>query len=95
MRMPKQSAPTVPPRPHTLALNDRKTLNLTGVKEVTSFDDKQLTLQTEGGPLIVDGESLHVTSLLLEEGRVSIDGQINALTYIRRGPRRGLSGLFR
>ncbi len=88
--MPKQNAPAVPPRPHTLMLNGRKTLDMTGVKEVTSFDEKQLVLTTEGGPLIVDGEGLHVTSLMLEDGRVSIDGQINALTYVQRRQRRGL-----
>ena len=85
----------VPARPHALTLENRKTLSLTGVKEVTAFDEKQLALQTEGGPLIIDGSDLHVTTLLLEEGRVAISGQINALTYTGRGgSRRGLGALL-
>lgn len=94
--MAKQaSAAETPSRPHTLSLENRKTLALTGVSEVTSFDDKQLIMQTEGGRLTVDGDALHVTALLLEEGRVAVTGQINAISYSGKGrPRRGLGGLF-
>ena len=95
--MAKQnSAAEAPARPHALTLENRKSLSLTGVKEVTSFDEKQLALQTEGGPLIIDGNDLHVTTLLLEEGRVAISGQINALTYAagRGSGRRGLGALL-
>lgn len=90
-------AAETPARPHTLTLNNRKSLSLTGVKDVSSFDEKQLILHTEGGPLVIDGDGLHVTALMLDEGRVSIEGQINAMTYTGRNAacRRGLSGLFR
>ena len=95
--MAKQNAEAAAPvRPHALALENRRSLTLTGVKEVTAFDEKQLVLQTEGGPLTVDGADLHVTTLLLEEGRVAISGQINALTYGtgRGNGRRGLGALL-
>lgn len=84
-----------PARPHALSLENRKQLSLTGVSEVSSFDEKQLIMQTEGGQLIVDGDSLHVTALMLEEGRVSVSGQINALTYTGKSARRrGLGALL-
>ena len=95
--MAKQNpAAEVPARPHALTLENRRTLSLTGVQEVTAFDEKQLALKTEGGPLIIDGSDLHVTTLLLEEGRVAISGQINALTYGagRGSGRRGLGALL-
>ena len=90
-------AQETPARPHTLTLNSRKSLSLTGVKDVSSFDEKQLILQTEGGPLEIYGDGLHVTALLLDEGRVSIEGQINAMAYGGRsaGARKGLGGLLR
>lgn len=86
-----------PTRPHSITLDNRRTLNMTGVNEVSAFDEKQLILNTEGGRMTVDGEGLHVTALLLEEGRIAIDGQINAITYTGRGKvvRKGLSGFFR
>lgn len=93
--MTKQNAADQNARPHTLSLDSRKTLTMTGVEEVTSFDERQLILHTEGGLLTVDGDHLHVTSLLLEEGRVSIEGQVNALTYSGASGRRGLARLLR
>ncbi|MBQ7455770.1 MAG: sporulation protein YabP [Clostridia bacterium] len=84
-----------PARPHTLSLNDRKTLTLTGVSEVTSFDEKQLVLHTGAGLLTVTGEGLHVSALLLEEGKLSVEGQIDAVAYSRKGfSRKGLRGLL-
>ena len=83
------------PRPHALSLSDRRQLTLTGVSEVHSFDEKQLVLQTGAGQLTVAGEGLHVNALLLEEGRLSVEGQIDMLVYSRRGQaRRGLRGLL-
>lgn len=93
--MPKQSQTEAAPRPHALSLENRKTLTMTGVKEVASFDEKQLVVDTEGGRMTVSGDKLHVTSLLLEEGRMAVEGQIDALAYSGRGGRRGgLRGLF-
>ena len=64
--------------------------------DVNAFDEKQIALQTEGGPLMIGGDGLHVTALLLDEGRVSIEGKINAMIYTgRKDGRKGLGGLFR
>lgn len=82
-------------KPHTLHLDSRKALTLTGVNEVRSFDDKQIVLRTEGGQMTVDGDGLHVTALVLEEGRMAISGQINAIAYAGRSGRRGLRELLR
>jgi len=96
--MSKQvSAPAAPARPHTLSLDSRKSLLLTGVNEVTSFDDKQLILKTEGGKLTIDGDALHVTSLLLEEGQVAVEGRIDAMVYSSPGgaQRKSFRGFLR
>lgn len=90
------SAGDAPVRPHTLTLNSRKALSLTGIMDVNAFDEKQIALQTEGGPLMIDGDGLHVTALLLDKGRVSIEGKINAMIYTgRKDGRKDLGGLFR
>lgn len=95
--MPKTNAAAeAPVRPHSLTLDNRKTLSMTGVNEVISFDEKQLILSTEGGRMTIDGEGMHVTSLLLEEGRISVEGNVSAVTYSgRASARKGLGGLFR
>lgn len=86
--MAKASAQDTPIRPHTLTLSDRQSMQLTGVEQVLSFDDKQLVLQTAKGTLAIAGEDIHVTSLLLEDGRLSFDGRIDALSYSDQHPLR-------
>lgn len=66
---------------HRLQLTDRKRGCLTGVKDVNSFDEKEISLVTEGGTLTVKGENLHVTRLDLEKQEVDIGGKVDSLIY--------------
>ena len=66
---------------HKLTLNGRKNLTLTGVKEVVSFDELQIVLQTDIGILNVHGQNLLLKTLSLEGGQVAVDGDIAALIY--------------
>ena len=66
---------------HELRLKGRRELNLTGVKEVESFDETVIVLHTHGGMLIVRGEGLHLRGLTPDSGQVSIDGEIHSLNY--------------
>ena len=77
--------------PHKLTLNERKTLTMTGVTEVVSFDDTAVVLRTSLGNLIVQGHQLQLKTLSLEGGQVAVDGHISALNY--EEPRTG--GLLR
>lgn len=67
--------------PHKLTLNERKSLTLTGVTEVVSFDDTAVILTTELGTLSVHGTGLQLKTLSLEGGQVAVDGQVSALIY--------------
>ena len=70
-----------PQLPHKLTLNDRKSLTLTGVTEVVSFDDTSVILRTELGTLEVQGQQLQLKTLSIEGGQVAVDGHISALIY--------------
>ena len=65
----------------TVTLRDRAELTLDGVSNVRGFDESTVLLDTVFGSMTVEGESLHITSLALEEGRVSLTGRISALYY--------------
>ena len=67
--------------PHKLTLNDRKTLSVTGVTEVVSFDDTAIVLGTVGGILEVLGQDLVLKTLSIEGGQVAVDGTVNGLYY--------------
>ncbi len=70
---------------HKLSLIGRKSLSLTGVKEVVSFDAKEVILETVQGVLLLRGDEMNVTRLLVEKGEVDLDGRIDSLIYTERG----------
>ena len=73
--------------PHKLTLSERKSLTMTGVTEVVSFEESAVVLVTSLGTLTVQGQGLKLKTLSLEGGQVAVDGQISALVY--EEPREG------
>ncbi len=67
---------------HELGLMNRKSLALSGVRNVDSFDSEEFLLETEMGYLLIKGENLHLRTLNLEQGQVSIEGKINEVGYL-------------
>jgi sporulation protein YabP len=61
---------------------NRKTLEITGVGNVESFDNEEFLLNTECGFLAVRGHNLHMKNLNLEQGLVAIEGNVHSLVYL-------------
>lgn len=70
---------------HEIILLDRESLQITGVKEVDSFDSEEFLLDTEFGYLNIQGKNLHIKILNLDKGLVVIEGMVNSLNYIDDG----------
>ena len=68
-------------RAHKLILNNRRNCNLTGINDVLSFDEHEIILETEQGMLMIKGNDLHVSRLMLDKGEVDVDGRIDSFTY--------------
>lgn len=66
---------------HSVTLENRESISLTGVTDVLSFDEESITADTEMGALMIKGEELHVTRLDLERGILAVDGEITSLEY--------------
>ena len=66
---------------HSLTLDQRKSLTMTGVREVVSFDDTAVVLHTGLGTLTVQGQDLRLKTLSTEGGRVAVTGAVSALIY--------------
>lgn len=66
---------------HTMILDNRNVMELTGVNSVNTFDDNEIILETKLGHLFIIGENLHITMLNLEEGKVALEGEINSMEY--------------
>lgn len=76
-----------PALPHKLALTDRRTLALSGVAEVLSFDENTVTAITALGTLEIHGSDLKLKTLSPDGGQVHIEGNISALIYEDSRPR--------
>ena len=61
---------------HSVILEDRKQLSLSGVSDVSGFDEETVVLETELGQLTVKGSCLHINKFSLETGELNLDGNI-------------------
>lgn len=81
---------------HTLTLDNRESLTLTGVTDVPGFDEETVSVKTHLGSLIIKGEDLHISRLSLDTGQVSVEGKINSLQYLGDTRQKGIvSRIFR
>ena len=75
---------------HTLSLEERENLLLTGVEDVPLFDEQTVSVMTTMGNLVIKGMSLHITKLSLDIGEVSVSGRITGLQYLEDTRRKGM-----
>lgn len=66
---------------HTLSLVDRERMTLSGVKEVFSFDEALIELETSRGYLDIRGENLHIIKMNIDEGDIIIEGNVSNMSY--------------
>ena len=70
--------------PNSLMLENRQGGRITGVKDVKSFDEKEILLFTQAGKLVIKGEQLHVKRLNLEKGEIDLEGRVDNLCYLSK-----------
>lgn len=78
---------------HNLIIEDRRNVTVSGVTDVDSFDEQTVVLFTELGELTIEGGSLHMNKLNVETGEVSVEGDIDSVSY-RDETSRGQGGSF-
>ena len=79
-------------RQHSLILEGRGKLSVSGVVDVQSFDETLVSMETSLGLLLVRGSGLHIERLSLEGGELELEGEIDSMEYEESGQHRG--GLF-
>ena len=68
-------------KPHSVSMDDRCRLNVTGVDDVESFDEATIVMNTSQGNLIVRGSGLHIGKISLDVGEIKVAGMITDLNY--------------
>lgn len=65
-----------------LTLNNRKRLEITGVKKLESLNKTEFFVDTILGLLLVKGEDLEMQHLDIEKGILWIIGRVSSLSYL-------------
>ena len=81
---------------HSLVMEDRARMSLTGVSEVSAFSDTSVTLKTCRGMLSVQGKGLNISKLNTDTGELNVNGEISLIKYSKDKAKGGFfEGLFR
>lgn len=67
---------------HECHIRARSRADITGVREVLSFDEGSVALVTSCGEMVVEGRDLRVGTLDTERGIVAVDGHISSVYYV-------------
>ena len=64
-----------------LIIKDRRLLTVDGVKNVQSFGEDYLRIETVMGILNIEGGELKIESLTKEDGKIQVVGNISGIFY--------------
>ena len=79
---------------HDVRIVGRKSLEITGVKQVESFDNEEFLLETSMGFLAIRGMNLKMKNLDVESGVVNIEGKVFDLVYLDQQSTEKTKGFF-
>lgn len=77
-----------------IVLENRNKLNVSGIKDVISFDDELVIIETELGLLTVKGNNIKINKLSIDTGDVIVEGEISNLGYSDPTKKLQETGLF-
>lgn len=80
--------------PHSIIMENRQRLSVSGVEDVLSFDDAEIEAQTTSGTICIRGEALRIGSLSTESGEMRVEGRINEIVYFDETPKNTKTGFF-
>ena len=82
---------------HRITMESRESMEVRGVTDVISFDEESVVLDTVCGGLSIEGSSLHIHVLSIEQGIVTMDGKIDSVSYYEQEntEKNGKGGFFR
>ncbi|MBQ9139391.1 MAG: sporulation protein YabP [Ruminococcus sp.] len=87
-----------PKSDHSIIMENRRTMTISGITDVDSFDEKTISLYTQLGELTIKGRELHIDSMSVETGDMVITGDIWSAVYgdrDRKNPVSALGRIFR
>lgn len=81
-------------RSHSILMENREKVTITGVQDVDSFDEASVLLITDLGYITLHGIDLHISKLNLEDGQLIVEGDITGMEYSDNEGLRSKGGSF-
>ncbi len=66
---------------HDVTLTSRKKLEMTGINDVSSFDEMQIIARSNDADISIEGENLKIERFDSEGGDLIVNGKINGINY--------------
>ena len=66
---------------HQVTVKGRNSLVITGITDLDSFNEEQVSVYTSEGELVITGENLHIGNINVDKGELFLDGRIDSLEY--------------
>ncbi len=70
---------------HGILIQERKSVEIEGVKKLDSFDQKEFLVDTSMGYVHIKGQNLSLGNMNMERGFLSIQGTIDVVAYVGKG----------
>ena len=86
--MERNTTELAPNAAHTVLIEGRRRMRITGVTDVERFQEDEMTVLTQAGALTVWGEGLKLGKLNPEDGQVLLEGDIQTIEYEQTQPER-------
>ena len=67
---------------HSLALEQRKKLDINGVKKINSLNEEEFIVVTNLGVIQITGQGLEMVQLEINKGFLQITGKIDKIEYV-------------
>lgn len=82
---------------HDIFIKSKKRIEVNGVEDVLSFDEKEIVAQIKGFGLSIEGDNLKIEKFSSETGDLVVNGIINGVYYFSKEPqkkKKGISNIF-
>ena len=67
---------------HKITINERKSILITGIKKINSFNDNEFFVDSIMGPIVIKGSNLELLKIDTFQGTLSIKGIVNSINYL-------------
>ncbi len=67
---------------HSIVMDNRTNIVVTGITEVSSYDSTTIVAVCDCGELVIQGKLLHIGNFDRVQGRMTVDGTVDAIQYI-------------